>query len=48
MHCIRRSRACRPGRWFRSRWTFVAPKAVLHPNAGDDGVVVINFGVPTW
>jgi hypothetical protein len=34
--------------WNGSSWTFVAPEAVLYANAGDDGVVGIHFGGPTW
>ena len=34
--------------WNGSSWDFVAPEAVLFANAGDDGVVGIHFGGPTW
>ena len=34
--------------WNGSSWVFVAPEAVLYANAGDDGVVGIHFGGPTW
>src|SRR5262249_34496508 len=35
-------------RWNGTGWTFVAPEAVLHADAGNDGVVGIHFGGPTW
>ena len=35
-------------RWSGTSWVFVAPDAVLYANAGDDGVVGIHFGGPTW
>ena len=35
-------------RWSGTSWIFVAPDAVLYANAGDDGVVGIHFGGPTW
>src|SRR5262249_8156574 len=31
-----------------TNWTFVAPQAVLFPDAEDHGVVGIHFGGPTW
>src|SRR5438045_6481259 len=35
-------------RWNGLSWVFVAPEAVLYADAGDDGVVGIHFGGPTW
>ena len=35
-------------RWDGTSWIFVAPEAVLFADAGDDGVVGIHFGGPTW
>jgi hypothetical protein len=35
-------------RWDGRSWNFVAPEAVLFADAGDDGVVAIHFGGPTW
>jgi uncharacterized protein DUF3455 len=35
-------------RWSGTSWVFVAPDAVLYANAGDDGIVGIHFGGPTW
>lgn len=35
-------------RWSGASWVFVAPEAVLYADAGDDGVVGIHFGGPTW
>ena len=35
-------------RWNGTSWNFVAPEAMLFADAGDDGVVGIHFGGPTW
>ena len=35
-------------RWNGASWDFVAPEATLYADAGDDGVVGIHFGGPTW
>jgi hypothetical protein len=35
-------------RWDGTSWKFVAPEAVLFADAGDDGIVGIHFGGPTW
>jgi hypothetical protein len=34
--------------WNGTSWVFVAPEAVLFADAGDNGVVGIHFGGPTW
>jgi hypothetical protein len=34
--------------WTGTSWVFVAPEAVLFADAGDNGVVGIHFGGPTW
>lgn len=34
--------------WNGTTWKFVAPEATLFANAGDDSVVAIHFGGPTW
>jgi hypothetical protein len=34
--------------WNGSSWQFVAPEATLFADAGDDAVVGIHFGGPTW
>jgi hypothetical protein len=35
-------------RWNGTNWTFVAPEAVLYPNAHGNGVVGIHYAGPTW
>jgi hypothetical protein len=35
-------------RWNGTSWIFVAPEAVLFADAGNDDVVGIHFGGPTW
>ena len=35
-------------RWNGTSWTFEAPEAVLFADDGDDDVVGIHFGGPTW
>jgi uncharacterized protein DUF3455 len=35
-------------RWDGTEWIFVAPETVLFADAGEDGVVGIHFGGPTW
>jgi hypothetical protein len=35
-------------RWDGTSWAFVAPEAVLFADDGDDVVVGIHFGGPTW
>jgi hypothetical protein len=34
--------------WNGTSWAFVAPEAVLYADAGDNDVVGIHFGGPTW
>jgi hypothetical protein len=35
-------------RWNGTGWTFVAPQAILFADAGEDSIVGIHFGGPTW